>query len=343
LNTTFLDACNRKEVEHTPVWFMRQAGRYLPSYRELKAGRSVLEITREPSLASQAVVDAVNALDVDAGIIFADIMLPLEGIGVDFRIEENVGPVVARPIRALDDVNALGDFDPEGSIGYVFDGIDAALQKLDGSVPLIGFSGAPFTLAGYIIEGKPSRDLELTKRIMYREPEMWHLLMTKLTDMVNAYLARQLSHGVHAIQLFDSWVGCLSPADYDRYVSPYSKRVFGAMKGRAPTIHFCANSYPLLERFLEVGPDVLSIDWRVAIGDAWKLARGGVGLQGNLDPVAALAGGEPMDREVNRILDDSAGRRGHIFSLGHGVLRETDPDNLRSIVQSVHRSTAVRR
>src|SRR5437899_9852288 len=209
--SVFLDACRLKETEYTPVWFMRQAGRYLPSYRKIKGSKSVLEIAKNPLLASQAVADAVNALDVDAGIIFADIMLPLEGMGVEFKIEENVGPVVTRPVRTPDDVSSLRDLSPEEDVGYVFDGIDATLQKLDDSVPLIGFSGAPFTLAGYIIEGRPSRDLEKTKQMMYRDPETWHRLMGALTKMVAAYLAAQVSHGVDAVQLFDSWVGCLSP------------------------------------------------------------------------------------------------------------------------------------
>src|SRR6266550_5262790 len=209
MNTAFLDACGKKQPVHTPVWFMRQAGRYLPSYRAVKANRSVLEIAKDPTLASQVVVEAVNALDVDAGIIFADIMLPLEGMGVEFKIEENVGPVVTRPVRTPDDVSSLRDLSPEEDVGYVFDGIDATLQKLDDSVPLIGFSGAPFTLAGYIIEGRPSRDLEKTKQMMYGDPETWHRLMGALTKMVADYLAAQVSHGVDAVQLFDRWVGCL--------------------------------------------------------------------------------------------------------------------------------------
>ncbi len=185
MNSTFLDACNKKEPAHTPVWFMRQAGRYLPSYRAVKGNRPVTEIAKDPALASQVVVDAVRALDVDAGIIFADIMLPLEGMGVQFKIEENVGPIVTNPIRTLDDVNSLETLSPEEDVGYIFDGIEATLQKLDDTVPLIGFSGAPFTLAGYMIEGRPSRDLEKTKQMMYREPETWHRLMSALTKMIN--------------------------------------------------------------------------------------------------------------------------------------------------------------
>jgi uroporphyrinogen decarboxylase len=266
-------------------------------------------------------------------------MLPLEGMGVQFRIEENVGPIVTNPIRTLDDVNSLKSLSPEEDVGYIFDGIEATLQKLDDAVPLIGFSGAPFTLAGYMIEGRPSRDLEKTKRMMYREPETWHLLMGALTKMVTTYLSSQVSHGVDAVQLFDSWVGCLSPSDYESYVSRYTEEIMRSLVGRVPRIHFCANSSSLLEQFIDTGPDVLSVDWRVRISDAWERSGSGVGIQGNLDPVLALAGGEPMRKEVGKIVEQSRGRRGHIFSLGHGVLRETDPENLRDAVKLVHEAT----
>jgi len=342
MNSTFLDACNKKEPAHTPVWFMRQAGRYLPSYRAVKGNRPVTEIAKDPLLASQVVVDAVKALDVDAGIIFADIMLPLEGMGVQFKIEENVGPVVTNPIRTLDEVNSLKTLSPEEDVGYIFDGIEATLQKLDDAVPLIGFSGAPFTLAGYMIEGRPSRDLELTKQMMYREPETWHRLMSALTKMITAYLACQVSHGVDAVQLFDSWVGCLSPSDYKSYVSDYTREIMHSLDGNVPRIHFCANSSSLLEQFADTGPDVLSVDWRVQISDAWRRSEGRVGIQGNLDPVLALAGGEAMRREIGRIVEQSKGRPGHIFSLGHGVLRQTEPENLREAVRLVHETTSRR-
>lgn len=342
INSTFLDACNRKEPEHTPVWFMRQAGRYLPSYKALKGKMTVTDLSKDPSLASQAVVDAVDALGVDAGIMFADIMLPLEGMGVQFRIEENLGPVVTKPIKSMDDVNALRALQPDQDVGYVLDGIEATLQKLDDRVPLIGFSGAPFTLAGYMIEGRPSRELELTKQMMYRQPETWHTLMGLLTTMVKSYLSSQVSHGVDAIQIFDSWVGCLSPRDYREYVSSYTREVIESLGGRVPRIHFCANSSALVEDFIETGADVLSVDWRLDISEAWRASEKRVGVQGNLDPVLAVAGGEPMRRGVGRILESSRGQRGHIFSLGHGVLRETDPENLREIVKMVHATTSQR-
>jgi len=342
MNSTFLDACNKKEPAHTPVWFMRQAGRYLPSYRTMKGNKSIIELAKDPSLASQAVVDAVRALKVDAGIVFADIMLPLEGMGVRFKIEENVGPVVSNPTRTLDDVNSLRILSPEEDVGYIFDGIEAAVQKLGDEVPLIGFSGAPFTLAGYMIEGRPSRNLEKTKQMMYRDPETWHLLMRALTRMIISYLSCQVSSGVQAVQLFDSWVGCLSPSDYETYVSEYTREIVHSLEGRVPRIHFCADSASLLERFVDTGPDVLSVDWRIEISDAWRRSNSRVAIQGNLDPVLALAGGEAMRREVSRILQQSTGRPGHIFSLGHGVLRETPPENLCEIVKMVHEATSHR-
>jgi len=340
MNTSFLDACRKKQPEHTPVWFMRQAGRYLPDYRRVKGNMHVTEVARDPELASQVAVDAVNALGVDAGIIFADIMLPLEAMGVDFTIEENVGPIVNKPLKSVDDIRALEDFVPE-RVGYIFDGIQTTLRKLDDAVPLIGFSGAPFTLAGYLIEGRPSRELEKTKEMMYNKPEAWRLLMEKLTKMACSYLSRQVSAGVDAIQLFDSWVGCLSPDDYRAYVSRYTSEVMTSLSGKVPRIHFCANSSSLIEELLRTGPDVLSVDWRIEIDDAWARCRNGTSIQGNLDPVLAMSGGRPMREKVDQILAESADRDGHIFSLGHGVLRETPPENLRLIVQAVHEKTRV--
>ncbi len=338
-NTSFLDACDRKQPVRTPVWFMRQAGRYLPSYRRIKGDRSVTEVVKDPNLAAELAVDAVRALDVDAAIMFADIMLPLAAMGVPFTIEANLGPIVKNPIRTLDDVNSLETPDLEADVGYVFDGIDATIQKLDDAVPLIGFAGAPFTLAGYMVEGRPSRDLERTKEMMYREPETWALLMGKLARMTKDYLSRQVSHGVDAVQLFDSWAGCLSPVDYRSHVLSYTREINHSLDGKVPRIHFCADSAALFEEFLETGADVLSVDWRIQIDDAWDRSADRVGIQGNLDPVLALSGGEPMRLGVEAILEQSRGRRGHVFSLGHGVLRETAPENLRRVVRMVHEET----
>jgi len=337
-DTPFIDACFGRETEYTPVWFMRQAGRFLPSYRRLKGGRNVLEIAKDPELASEVVADAVRALGVDAGIIFADIMLPLEAMRVKFRIEEDVGPIVSNPIRGPSDVAALRRPDPETDLPYVYSGIDRAIQKLDGRTPLIGFSGAPFTLAAYMIEGGPSRELAKTRALMYSSPETWRLLMKSLTDMIKDYLSVQVKHGVSAIQLFDSWVGCLSPLDYNQYVSPFTREIFDSVNS-VPRIHFCADSSALVEEFHRTGPEVLSVDWRIPIEDVWRRCDDATSVQGNLDPAAALAGGEEMEKRVTDILDRAKGRPGHIFSLGHGVLRDTDPENLRRIVNTVHART----
>ncbi len=318
---------------------MRQAGRYLPSYKTIKGNLSVTEVAKNPQLASEVAVDAVRQLGVDAAIIFADIMLPLEGMGIKFRIEENVGPIVENPIRFLDDVTVLRDFDPERDAAFVYDGIEATISKLNDGVPLIGFSGAPFTLAGYIIEGAPSRELERTRALMYSQPETWKALMKRLTRMVKEYLRKQVKHGVRAVQLFDSWVGCLSEDDYEQYVFEYTKEIFDSLDGVAPTIHFCANSGLLIESFHHTGPDVMSVDWRVSIDEVWRRTKEQLAVQGNLDPALALAGGEKMESKVRGILESASGQRGHIFNLGHGVLRETPPENARRIVGIVHKET----
>lgn len=341
-DSAFIRACLGREAEYTPVWFMRQAGRYLPSYRRVKGNRNVLDVARDPELASEVVVDAVRALGVDAAIIFADIMLPLGAMGVEFRIEEDLGPVVSNPIRGPGEVEALRRPDPEADLPYVYDGIDKTIQKLDGRTPLIGFSGAPFTLAAYMIEGGPSRELTKTRALMYSSPETWQALMRSLTNMVKDYLSDQVKHGVSAVQLFDSWVGCLSPRDYDQFVFPFTREVFASV-GRVPRIHFCADSSALIEGFHRAGPEVLSVDWRMPIDDVWRRCDDGTSVQGNLDPAAALVGGKEMEERVTDILNRARGRRGHIFSLGHGVLRETDPNNLRQIVKTVHALTGRKR
>lgn len=336
MESTFLDACRRREVEHTPVWFMRQAGRYLPSYRKLRAEKGILEIAKDPRLASDVTVDPVRQLGVDAAVLFADIMLPLEGVGVKFRIEENVGPIIRHPIRTKRDVEALGEFDPDQHVGHVLETIHRAVKKLDG-IPLIGFSGAPFTLASYLIEGAPSREFQKTKSLMYSEPETWNLLMARLTRLIVDYLRAQAKSGASAVQLFDSWVGCLSPADYEAFVKRYTAEIFRAVQGSVPSIHFCANSSSLVESFASTGCDVISVDWRVPIETVWGRTEGMKGVQGNLDPAAAAVGGSNLERAVADVLRRTEGRKGHIFNLGHGVLKETPPENLRKVVELVHR------
>lgn len=320
---------------------MRQAGRYLPSYRKLREQKGILEIAKDPELASEVTVDAVRRLGVDAAVIFADIMLPLEGIGVKFRIEENLGPVVENPIRTGKDVEALGEFDAESSVGHVLETVEKAASKL-GETPLVGFSGAPFTLASYLIEGAPTREFQKTKAMMYSQPEAWRDLMSRLTGLVVEYTRAQVKHGASAIQLFDSWVGCLSPGDYASFAKGYTSEIFHALSGTAPTIHFCANSSALVEEFGDTGCDVLSVDWRVPIDTVWERTADSLAVQGNLDPAAAAVGGPVLEKGVKDVIERAAGRRGHIFNLGHGVLKETPPENLRKIVEMVHAGGAVK-
>jgi len=235
-------------------------------------------------------------------------------------------------------VSLLRKPEPEADLPYVYDGIEEAIRKLDGKTPLIGFSGAPFTLAAYMIEGGPSRELSKTRALMYSDPDTWRPLMRVLTGMIKDYLGSQIRHGVSAVQLFDSWVGCLSPDDYREFVAPFTKEIFESV-GSVPRIHFCADSSALVEEFHDTGPEVLSVDWRVPIDQVWERCDGHTSVQGNLDPAAALAGGTEMEKRVKDFLARAEGRRGHIFSLGHGVLRDTDPENLRRVVQLVHEKT----
>ncbi len=336
MSSRFLDACRMKPVDQTPVWFMRQAGRYLPSYRKLRSRKGIMEIAKDPELASDVTVDPVRRLGVDAAVMFADIMLPLEGVGVKFRIEENIGPVIENPIRSREAVEALGEFSPEEDVAHVLRTISLAVEKLEG-VPLVGFSGGPFTLASYLVEGAPSREFHLTKKMMYSDPDTWKLLESRLSKLVVKYLRAQVRSGVNAVQLFDSWVGCLSPADYSAYVKHYSEEIFRGVGGKVPRIHFCANSSSLIEEFAGTGCDVVSVDWRVPIETVWERTGGRKGVQGNLDPAVAAAGGRVMEKGVNDILRRAAGKRGHIFNLGHGVLKDTQPENLKRVVEMVHR------
>jgi uroporphyrinogen decarboxylase len=337
MSSPFLDVLRGKEPEHTPVWFMRQAGRYMESYRRLKAGRNVLEVARDPESSSEVVADAVKRLGVDAGIIFADIMLPLEGMGVRFKIEEDIGPVVSNPVRTPEDVESLSELHPEEDVGFVMDGIERAVEKT-GDVPLIGFSGAPFTLASYMIEGAPSRDMQRTRRFMHEHREAWARMMAKLSRMAAAYLSAQVNHGVKAVQLFDSWAGVLSEDEYVSGVKPFTSEVFRSLEGVVPRIHFCADSQRLLHRFWETGPDAMSVDWRFPIGEVWTRCSPRAVAQGNLDPVLAALGGSEMEDAVSRILAEAEGKK-HIFGLGHGVIRSTSEDTLRALVERVHSAT----
>ena len=336
----FLDACHLRQPDATPVWFMRQAGRCLAEYRELRKRYDILTMAKTPELCTQVTLMPVNEFGVDAAVLYADIMLPLEGMGVSLEIQPDLGPIIHNPIRSMRDVNALRIIDPEESTPFVMQAIRLVRRELEGKQAVIGFSGAPFTLACYLIEGRPSRDYALAKSLMYGQPEVWHALMNKLTEVVSRYLLAQISAGVDAVQLFDSWVGSLSPSVYRQFVQSYSQRIFETIKQTStPSIHFGTGTASLLEAMTEAGGDIISIDWRMDLDAAWKRIGYDRGIQGNLDPTLLLTSWDVIEKGMQDVLQRAANRPGHIFNLGHGVLADTPPDMLRRLVDAVHKST----
>jgi uroporphyrinogen decarboxylase len=338
VNDRFVRACRREPVDATPVWFMRQAGRSFAAYRKLRERYGILELAKTPDLCAQVTLMPLRELGVDAAVMFADIMLPLEPMGVGLRIEPEVGPIIDRPIRSAADVAALRSFDP-AEVSFSMDAIRLVKRELDGTAGVIGFSGAPFTLACYLIEGRPSRDFATAKAFMYREPAAWHDLMERLSVMVVAYLRAQVDAGADVVQLFDSWVGGLGPADYAEFVQPHVARIFAALRD-VPTIHFGTGTAPLLELLAEAGGDVIGLDHRVSLAVAWDRVGHDRGVQGNLDSARLLGGWEATRAGALAVLAEAAGRPGHVFNLGHGVLPETDTDLLRRLVDLVHEQTA---
>jgi uroporphyrinogen decarboxylase len=318
---------------------MRQAGRSLPEYRELRKHHDLFSVCRQPELCAEVTLQPVRAHDVDAAVMFADIMLPVIGMGVDVQLVENVGPVIADPVRTSDDVERLRVPDPEEAVPFILEAVRLVRAELAAEKAVIGFAGGPFTVAGYLIEGKPTREFVQTKRCMYAQPEVWHALMDKLADTFAAYLRAKVTAGADVIQLFDSWVGTLSAEDYEEFVAPYSARVLAAVD--VPTIHFGTGTTHLLPAMREAGGDVIGLDWRVPIEGGWEIVGPDRGVQGNLDPALLLGPFERVATAANRILDAVAGRRGHIFNLGHGVLPDTDPADLARLVELVHARTSV--
>jgi len=316
---------------------MRQAGRYMKEYRALRRKHSFLEMCKTPELAAKVTLLPVEQFDVDAAIIFSDILIPLEPMGIELGFGESEGPVFQHPIRELKQINKLRMIEPGKDVPFLLDAIRMVHQELNGKVPLIGFSGAPFTLASYIIEGGHSKNYTLTKGMMYQNREAWDLLMEKLTQVLIPYLNAQVKAGVEALQVFDSWVGCLSPNDYEEYVLPYSKKIFDEVDRSVPIIHFGTMSSTLLGKMKRAGGDVIGVDWRVDLGEAWARLGYDVAIQGNLDPVILLSSPELIEREVKRILGRAAGHPGHIFNLGHGILPNTPVDNVARLVDSVHK------
>jgi uroporphyrinogen decarboxylase len=331
----FLAAARHERVDATPVWFMRQAGRCLAEYRALRERYDILTLAKTPELCAQVTLMPIEAFGVDAAVMFADIMLPLEPMGVDLEIEPDVGPIIHNPIRTPAAVERLRLFEPAEDVGFVMEAIRLVRQTLEGETAVIGFSGAPFTLACYLVEGRPSRDYARAKAFMFSEPYAWHRLMEKLSEVVVRYLRAQVAAGAQVVQLFDSWVGSLAPADYIEYVQPHSRRIFAALRD-VPTIHFGTNTAALLEAMTEAGGDLISIDAHQSLDVAWPRIGYDRGVQGNLDAARVLAGWAATEDGARDVLRRAAGRPGHIFNLGHGVLPDTPPETLERLVELVH-------
>lgn len=340
LEPRLLRACRREPVDCTPVWLMRQAGRYMSEYRSLREKHSLMEMFRTPELAVEVTLQPLKAFSLDAAIIFADILLPLQGMGIDLDFIEGEGPVLRNPIREPAHVEALRPADPHEHLGYVLESLRIVRAEIDGKVPLIGFAGAPFTLAGYMIEGRGSANFLRTKRLMHWEPRAWDRLMSKLVDTLSAYLLAQFRAGAQVIQLFDSWVGCLSPEDYRRFVLPYSQRILSPLKQAGiPSIHFGTGTGGLLPLMREAGGDVVGVDWRIPLDEAWRQLGPSVAVQGNLDPAALMAPLSLLKERIGDVLGRAGGRPGHVFNLGHGVLPQTPVDSVKALVDFVHESS----
>ena len=335
-----LAAARREPADRTPIWFMRQAGRCLAGYRALRETYDILTITRTPELCAQVTLMPVTEFGVDAAVMYADIMLPLTGMGVPFSIDPGIGPIIHAPVRSADDVSALRIVDPRESTPELYEAIRLVRKELDGTTAVVGFAGGPFTVASYMIEGKPTKEFSKTKAMLHGDPELWHRLMSTLTEVTIAYLEAQVEAGAQMIQLFDSWAGALSVAAYEASVLPYSRRILEAVAATGvPTIHFGTTTSHLLESMASAGSDVISVDWRLPLDVAWSRI-GERAIQGNLDPGVMLAPFDVIAREARLILGQAGGRPGHIFNLGHGVLPETSSDDLKRLAQLVHQESA---
>jgi uroporphyrinogen decarboxylase len=332
----FMAAARLQPVDTTPVWFMRQAGRCLPEYRELRKKHSFIELAHTPELAVEATLMPVDRFGVDGAVLFADIMLPLEGMGVQFEIKPGVGPVIEHPVRTMADVEALRVVGPEEGTPYVLEALRMLRRELGERAASLGFAGAPFTLACYLVDGKPTKEYPMTKALMYGAPDVWHALMEKLTRVTELYLGGQVDAGADVVQLFDSWLGQLDSASYREFVQPYTARVFASMKGKAPTIHFSTGTVQLLADIRDANPDMVSVDWRQPLATSWEVIGFDKGIQGNLDPAMLLAPWEVVESQARAILDQVDGRNGHIFNLGHGIIPQTDADQLQRLAELVH-------
>ena len=335
MNDRFLRACRCLPVDCTPVWFMRQAGRYMPEYRALREKHSLLTLCRTPELAVEVTLQPVRALGVDAAILFSDLLLPLAPLGIRFDFVAGEGPAIEQPLRTSADIDSLSRFEPRQELGMVLEAIRLLRRELD--VPLIGFAGAPFTLASYAVEGGHSRDFSRTKALMYGDPAAWHRLAALLASVASDYLRAQVEAGAQALQLFDSWIGALDAADYREFVLPHVQAIFDGLRGvGVPVIHFGTGTGHLLAVQREAGGDVIGVDWRTPLDDARWLVGDGAALQGNLDPTALLGPRERLLRRVDDVLARAAQLPGHVFNLGHGILPATPLDNVKAVVEHVH-------
>jgi len=328
-------ACRREPVERTPVWLMRQAGRYLPEYRAVREKVGFLELCKNPGLSAEVMIATVSRLGVDAAIIFSDLLPILEPMGMDLEFAAGEGPVIHNPIRTAAEVHRLRELDDLDPLGFVMDVVQATRAGLDDSIPVIGFAGAPFTLAGYCVEGGGSKAWLHTKSLMYRDESAWHDLMARLARAVGRYLVAQFAAGAQIVQVFDSWVGCLGPDDYRRYVLPHSRAAIAAAAAHGPVIHFATGNPALLPLLREAGGSVIGIDWRIELAEAWRVVGHDRAVQGNLDPAVLLADRDTVRRRTREILAQAAGRPGHIFNLGHGVLPQTPVENVVELIAAV--------
>jgi uroporphyrinogen decarboxylase len=335
----FMKACRCEPAPYTPIWLMRQAGRYMPEYRKIRAAHDFLEMCTRPEIAAEVTSFAVKRLGVDAAIIFADILLPLIPMEVGLHYDKGEGPQIDRPIRTDADLDRIPPVDIS-SLQFVGESIKLVHRELGGKIPLIGFAGAPFTLASYLIEGGASRQYQATKTMMYNQPDTWHRLMDLIARITSVYLNMQVDAGADVVQLFDSWVGNLGPDDYRRFVLPHTASIVSAIKPGVPVIHFGTVTGNLLDLMREAGGDVIGLDWRVNLGEAWARLGYDVAVQGNLDPIALFADVAEIRRRARAILDQAAGRAGHIFNLGHGILPETPVEHAIALVDAVHEMSA---
>jgi len=335
-NSPFMKAVRREPADFTPVWLMRQAGRYQPEYRALREKVGFLELCKTPSLCAELMLRTVEQLGVDAASIFSDLLLILEPMGARLAYDEGAGPVIGNPIREAADVDRLAELENLDTLAYVMETVRLTREGLDRRLPLLGFAGAPFTLASYLIEGGASRDHRRTKAFMMADPGAWDVLLSRLARAAARYLNAQLDAGAQAVQLFDSWAGCLGPDDYRRFALPYTQAVIRAVRRPAPVIHFAPGNPALLPRVAEAGGDVIGVDWRIGLNDAWAAIGEDRAIQGNLDPAALLTNPAEIRRRVRAVLDQAAGRPGHVFNLGHGVLPQTPVENAIALVEAVH-------